>query len=755
MAIRFLEENEQDIQSSKNVPSKSTPETISKPKGVRFLEPERIRATTEQFVPNVLLREVLVDPLVEASRGLHRSGAAFYDTLQGASDLLGKVTGLDKLDQRIYGERQQNFRNIADNLRRTADELPETNMVPLTKVIYESVGGAIPIITEFALTAKAFGVAGVDKLLDIMKLNALSTPAQFATLDALKEFGREGTTESFIRGGKRGAIIGLSFPIASASLKLLWRGGKNAARGFLTWVTGDKKLAQDFVNNPNKYNVDPRGKLRTAHDVQIENKLKKEEISSRFNDRKFEFRQSQLREKSLSKAKMDNSKEKLFVASKLANESLKETSTINLAKVTKTTEKAIEGHNKTIQSELVKTYDDALLKYELLKKERGEAVGNAIDSLVKTNPAAKIPTKHIGSKFVKTVNSLSPFRIVKNQAIPRTSASNPADAKVFNNILTEVKSLGREGGYSIMYLQDLKSDLRVLSEKAFSKGNKKLGLFYQQLTKDVNPATIISGDKALSNKFKNLADVNKEFSGYITKYEQALGSYFKRGPSGKLDPDISKALLAINKNDIVALRNMRKADRALRPEDRILPNVEKIINEQNAFTSQQKSLLIKVKAKAKQEIKKLQLASTQSAKLLNKQQKNLTLEETTIRATDRQNFMRAKEQEYRSIIHELDNALEFARRQDILKSHIASNANLAGLVQRVLGFGTLSAFKSPVVGGASALGTLALSPSVASKLIKRGIVGTNRLDSATRFVLESDTFRKVFGSKISEALRED
>ena len=675
MAIRFLEENEQDTQSTLNVPSAPVPKTISKPKGIRFLEPEVRRPTTADFVSSRLLREIVVDPLTEVSRGLHKSGAGFYDTLKGASDLLSKVTGVVKLDKRIYGERVQSFRNIADSLRRTADELPETNMLPFTKVVYETIGGIAPIITEFALAAKSFGISGVDNLLGIMKAGALSTPAQFATLDALKEFGREGTTESFIRGGKRGAIIGLSFPIASASLKLLWRGGKNAARGFLAWITGDKRLAQDFVNNPSKYNVDPRGKIRTAHDVQIENKLKKEEIKTRFNDEKFEFRQRQLREKTFSQAKMDNSKGKLFEANKLANESLKEKSLVTLEKVTKSTERAIEGHNKVIRNDLIKTYDDALLKYELLKKERGEAVGNAIDSLMKTNPSAKLPTKSISSKFVKTVNSLSPFKIVKTQVVPRTSASNPADARVFSNILVEVRTLGREGGYSPVYLQDLKSDLSVLSEKAFSKGNKKLGLFYHQLSKDVNPANIISTDPSLSKKFADLSRINKEFSGYITKYEQALSSYFKRGTSGKLDPDISKALLAINKNDIVVLRNMRKADRALRPEDRILPQMEKLINEQNAFTSQQKSLLIKVKAKAKQEIKRLQLASSQSAKLLNKQQKNLTLEETTTRATERQIFMRLKEQEYRNIIHELDNALEFALRQAILQSHIDSNAN--------------------------------------------------------------------------------
>ena len=88
MAIRFLEENKQDKQSTLNVPSAPVPKTVSKPKGIRFLEPERTRTTTEQLVPNFLLREAVVDPLTEVSRGLHKAGAGFYDTIQGASDLL-------------------------------------------------------------------------------------------------------------------------------------------------------------------------------------------------------------------------------------------------------------------------------------------------------------------------------------------------------------------------------------------------------------------------------------------------------------------------------------------------------------------------------------------------------------------------------------------------------------------------------------------------------------------------------------------
>ncbi|MCH8329288.1 MAG: hypothetical protein IIB81_02765 [Nanoarchaeota archaeon] len=76
-------------------------------------------------------------------------------------------------------------------------------------------------------------------------------------------------------------------------------------------------------------------------------------------------------------------------------------------------------------------------------------------------------------------------------------------------------------------------------------------------------------------------------------------------------------------------------------------------------------------------------------------------------------------------------------------------------MQRIFGYGTLSAFKSPLAGGLSALGALSLSPAIASKVIKSGIIGTNRLDSATRVLLDNELLRKVFGSKISEALRED
>lgn len=721
--------------------------------------------------------DALISPLTEVSRGLYKHTAGFYEKADAVQQLIEKIP--------LVPDVPDVFANWASQLTETAEDIPETQMAQPTKTIYELIGGTIPIVTGFATAKSALGLAKVPQILEARKLGQLTQVGEFALVSALDAYAENPETASLAEGAREGAIIAMSFPIAFKGLGLLKNFGKGVAEKFIHFVTGSTRLAKDFVKDPRKYNLNPLGKVKTGEEVALANKAVRLRLKNEHTAKMNIYKTRVSRENELLNIKLKDTKVQTVKRLDEARESLRIGSQTKLDDLSVSVTKTIDNNNKVIGETLVKTYDDSLAKYQLLKKNAGKNVETAINSTLERNPGAGITTNIIKKKWDIAVKKFSPFKITaKQRAIPksltpgggtalkpevtaqfeqalgkepvsaqaRTAAASQSDAKVFDAVLQEFNSMAKQKQLPLGYLQNLKKDIKRLSQKAYSTGNSELGLFYSELSKSVDIAKTISSNPALSKNLKEIAVANKEFSEFLPKYEEALRQFYKKNSQGGYAPDVNKAVKAVRGQDKAALKEMVKADSALPLEDRILPKVNKIVKESDALEQQQHNLIKSLRAKAKQEQFKLQQASKATIANLQKEQGAIRYENKEKTLAQVNEFVNKKNTEYEAVIDNLNKAEEFYKNQDKIRSLRAGNETLARLMQNIAGFSAAASAKFgnvPTTAGALGAASM-LAPVAAAGLVKSAVQGIGPGYRLLRELLESETARRIIAGEIIE-----
>ncbi len=681
--------------------------------------------------PKFIVRNI-IDPLVEVDRGFARGASSLYNKADAATKLTGKMT---KITPDIFGE-------WAKQATARAESLPETGIDPVSKFLFGMAGQAIPIATEFAAVKMPAALASFKGLADVGK---------FAVLEALNEYGKTEKPESLVVGGARGAATGAGMQVAGRIFKMVHGQTKKTVKTWLTALTGNKKAAKALAENPKQFNLNPRGDVKSAADIIEENKLAEKTMKENIGAGRSTLKATQQSRKELLNMKIADAKSKLDMTHTNAKNSLTDRQGATLNELIKQTDDAVEASNRTLQEQTVALYDDTLANYTAIRKDAGKAVENAVNATVNTNPGVpQIPFKTVSGRMQKTLSEKSPFKIKKDKVIGRTAVPpNPNDAKIYKNMVDDVNSRQAEGGFNVRYLQDLKEDLNNLAGKYFKSGDTQLGKMYSELSKDVNPATIVSESKALTSKLKHMAKANAEFANMIPKYKKAMSHYFKEDITGEFIPNPSKATNAIAKNNLAVIRDMKKADMALPAGDRIYPKMKSLMDNSASYANKQKALVSGMKHRAKLEKRALESAQITAKDNLRKEGMKLSSEHRIAAGKEIAAYNDAKALEYSDVIKKFSDMETFYKQQDLLRQFRPSASTAARTIQNVAAMGSLTGFK---YGAGAGLGGLAVtgatSPVVASNIGKASLGITGGLDKALSPALTNPYLQKLVGSQI-------
>lgn len=683
-----------------------------------------------------ILEDAVVGPLAEVARGFATGTSEVYSKLDSVAKFASSVTDTPKIN--IFDEWSKNAEKLAE-------DIPETQQNPFNKFVFQAAGSTVPILTEFAL------VKG-------------GNIAKFATLEAIKEFGDvedpnliTGST-AIAKGAIKGAGVGVALPvggkIAMKAGQLLQTGGRAASKAFIKFITGSQKAADDFIANPGNFVTNPFTKTKTRVDVIAEHKSARQAIENKAKAEKEAFNFKLQNEQKAFDNQLKDVKRKLVETHTNIRNNTASNKKESLEGVVSKSRAAIQESNDTLRQNGVNLLDSTLAKYNLLRAEKGAKVGAAIKITAERNPGAVIPHSTVNGRMQKALKE-SPFNRGKNGLFePNTAISaDNKDVNDLNRLIVEFRSKRSDGGFGIMYLQDLKNAAREKASIATRDGKHELAKMYTQISKDVNPANIISRDKALTSQFKEIGAANKEFSTFVDKYDRAMGSYYKKNSVDEFVPDINKSLNAIARNDTVAIREMKLADMALPVEDRVYPKITKWVSEAENIAQKQKAVVKQIKNRFKAEEVAFNKSSKSAMAKLEEKQGFETLEAKQKGVKKVREYVENKQSEYNAASNKLDELESFYEVQDKLRQFQAGSGG-AGILQHLLGFGGVL----PVLTGrasagnlASAAGFFALSPKFATPVIKGGLGAgrqISRAGDAVSNILSNRSLQQVGGTKI-------
>ena len=668
----------------------------------------------------------VVGPGKEIARGFAKGVSSFYGMLDTVANLTDTLSGQERTTNL--------FKNWSEQTARDAEAVPESDIPEWSKVIFETVGRTPPILTEFALAPGGEG-------------------AKFALTGAIQEY-RESENKldptSLLTGGIKGAIVGtLAGPVINRGIELLRTVGRGAAKKYIAFVTGSKELADDFVKNINKYKIGSQKGIKSLKDIKIENDAKrtalKNEIKSDINI----VKTKNLRQEQILDSQMKDTVFKHKEANTATKQALDNNNAEAIEAATNKSVQTIKESTGVLNAKATNVMDGALSEYKVVKKRLGENVGNAVKEASNQAPGATISHSTVMNKVNKTLEQ-SPFKSTSGYFKPKEFKPNTSisadntDVTGLNNLMKELSAYKKEG-FPIKYLQDLKNAARDQAGKAYKAGNNQLGKMYSDLAKDVNPATIIESSEALSSKFPNIAEANKQFSSMIKKYDTAMDMYFTKNALGEYVPDVNKALNKIATGDTVAVRQMKAADRLLPKESRIYPKVESLIKDAERVAVEHKATIKSLKKRFKAGKDSLNKTQKQDIHNLSKKQTSIKQERKISLAENAKILDEKKSAVYDSVDKQLTKLEKFYEAQEALNSATAHSGG-AGILQHLFGFGGIlplftGNFSGRNVGAAA--GFFALSPKLASHLTKTGLKAGGAISSLVNPVIKNKNLQKV------------
>jgi hypothetical protein len=737
----------------------------------------------DQFspIPPEVVDNVLT-PLFEVGRGAFLGVSDVADTANSVSEFIGTITGT---------EAGGFFEQVAKEQGNIAQNIPETGASGFAKTVYQ-LAGMIPAITaEFGLVKIPKSIAGglqaaegaikgtskaVSKIPGelgrFMATSQGNVTGKFAVLEGLDEFAKEKAQGGDLleqagavgKGATRGATTALTFGILANASKILHAANKNVAGAYVAFTTGNKELGKDFARNPGKYNVNPlSGKTKTKSQIKEENDLIKQKASGKMADEKQRFAAWRKQRSQSKKDARDKAMNDLQATQKEISVKMNETGEMTIqegsAKATAVAKKKNEAH----QDQAVPFYDDALSKFVQIRKQAGEAVGNAVNATINRNPNASIPFKLVNDPFKATMKKFSPFGIKNRRGggqnvIPKTGVRAPGNKQeidTLQSVLDDFNSKKAAGGLSVKYLQDLKNELRKLSNQAY-KGqnpNNELGKLYKELANDVNPATLVTRNKSLSKDLHEIATANRDFASLVPKYEAAMKHYFKE-VNGQWVPNPNNAIRAIASNNKVVTREMERADLLLEKGDQLFPKMQEMVRQADKAFAIEKGMTKSIKLAVNREKAALAAAHTKAVKELRASHDKISSTQRRVLAEEINNYNRGKQLQHNDMLNKMHEAEKFALQQEQLRSFAGSTNTPAGIIQRVAAFGVLLPKATGDISSAYAPLSLVLglSPIQSALGSKLSLGATGGFDKMLGAVMRGESSKMLSKSKVMEQI---
>ena len=696
---------------------------------------------------------------IEANRGLQEG---FGNVVEN----VGNLAAMTPIDMVTGGGLSGPIKKFGQQYKTIAKNLPQTNMSGTAKGVYNLVGSAGPMVAEYSLLQSSLGpaIAPAFKSIfgDVKAVHNITESSLFAVQGAIDNYRETGDVEGAIKGGVSGAQVGLGLGVAGKALEVSKQYGKGAAKLFIQGVTGDEKLAKDFVNNPFKYNLNPFQKVGSAIEKTKENDAKllslRQESDKQIGDLRFKHSQ----EKFTLDSQIDNSKFQLSESNKTAQKALDDTSKIKLDDIRQKAESSFANSEKSIQDSLFADFKHANEKLELIRSDKGIAVEQAIDNVIAKDPMATVKTKTFFGKMHDVLVN-NGYRVVEGQVVPNVLST--ADSNITNilqGILDESKGRITPDGIPLGFVQELKQGLQ---RRGYGSNAPESNIL-KQLSGALNPVRL--GEKQISSKgikggdyqdihnwiigkdiqpeLKQLSKANKEFSELVPSHEEAIKNYTKADASGNAVPDFSKAINAVKNGDRTAIINLKKADLALPEQDRLFPKVEQAVSKINEHEGIKKSLIKNAQRKIQKE--KVELARDIRNKQfeinsMNNQKKFQKAESLQKQLNEfklnKNNEIRKAEELFNAENEHLKGQLEL---RSAFGKGRAGNLQTAG----VLGLVGQTKFPSAIGAAASAALTTIPSPMVASGAVKAGARTLDPTISGLIRLVQEPTTRRSIGS---------
>jgi len=691
------------------------------------------------------------DTGIELMRGFQEGGANMLDSADAVARLLAKFVGDPSASSGT-------FKQAADQVRVSTDKyLPETNLPSGFKKAYNFIGEVPAMAAEFALARKALtsSMNPFERSFGKLKApNELTDAAAIGVQSAIHEFKNSPEYASLGKGFAQGSTLGLAFGAIPKAVELGSKLGKGAAYNFIKAVTGDEATARAFVENPLKFNTNPFSKTKSISHVTEENKLKLEELKQVHDDIIFDAR-IKISEKKQDLARtIDEKYNSIKESNRQILKSVNDKSKIDIENVAR---KASEDHASTVDAIKAGLHDDftnTAAKLQLIRKTSGEQVGQAVDNIVTKDIFSKIDAEGYLNRFKKVADdngfevhfnikevpvgpgdlmNSAPSKIPgKPVIVPKFGQGSSDDAvrEILQSNLDDIMSVAGKDGIPLGFAQGKK---QLLQQSGYA-GEGLVANVQKQLSGALNPAkmTDLIKGKNISEELAMLNKVNKEFSDLVPRYEEALKNYTKLDASGKPIADFERAVKAVQRNDVVAIRQMRKADSALPPEDQLLPKIQEAVGKLKQADTVQLSNVRLAKRKAKDALDQI------TTNIREKEAKLRVTNKTSRQAESRKlqeelNRLRTTERtKLQETADRLNREETFLKQQDSLRSFFGKGR--AGNLQTVsvLGLGGSMATQvhnpnpiAALTGVMSAAGTLIPSPVVGSNTLKalRTIIG--------------------------------
>lgn len=712
---------------------------LSEPEQKQFIAGfigEPIEQKKEGFGQSVL-RQSVVEPAKEVLKGVYKGSERFYGLLDGVNDMLGAA-----------GLPSTSFFEEAKGQMKYAAESIDTDMTPVGKIVYQMIGQAPEIAFEMS-TLKA--LPGAQMIKNMPGGQQLSDASAIAVGNAIDEFGDSNEIVKALQSGAGGATVSMSFPVVgkmfSKGMELMSKGFKNGARSYIEFLTKDRGLADDFVKNPNKYTINPRAIVEDVTDVAEKNKFVIDSIKSKQKQDMFNLREQISKKSNEIKSSGSEALANLKAIQKDASMAVANKNDVAMKFAVENATKSIRKNKEVVATELNNVFDDFMLGYKKVKADRGEAVGETINNMIKRDPLVGVDFTPIDRKFNNVVYNFSgsPFTIKFGKIEPRTAATPKEQVNTFRNIYDEFKSKKSDGKLTLRYLQDLKKDLQGLSE-SYRNSNPQMAGFYGRLSSEINPVNLADDIPGTKGILGELSKANADYSRTIKGFNEASKLYFKTDANGNLIPDIGKAVRAIENNDVGTLKRMLSAEKEIPKEFRVLDKLRGSVKSAREFERQQESTLVAIKKMAKREL--LQIKKNQASELAKLQKDVAAGKVKDAQSARTKIFQESKKNadELAETTKKLNDHITFLRDQNKLRSYRPDTSGLARIIQNLsagAGLSVATITGNPALALQSIAASTALSPVAASGAYKIGSKSIKYLDELSK---------KAGGSEIANKL---
>jgi hypothetical protein len=544
-----------------------------------------------------------------------------------------------------------------------------------------------------------------------MAADMVTNPAE-AIMMAAPELKGVKNIANLIAESKAGQAIGkvANYPIE----KVLGAIPKSMAESTMSVLSGNVKASKNFIKNPNKYNLNPlsevpesareleRGKQRIdilVEDLRTSAEDSRVDTMNRINDLSDGFKETRQALASGNDQVIKNLSEK--------------------------TSKALSSIEESSNKELLSSYDNSIKLMNEAKKVSGNMVESSLKDIMASEKTT-LPYRNVYEPFEQTLNEFTssaklPFKVKVEASGPvitgKTAITDPDDVTIFNNLFQEMRSRN-QSGFEISDLQTLKGQLQELSTHYFESKKGNLGTFYQELSKKLNPVNVITSNKELSAKLPNLAKANASYHDILPKFEDANSFFTRKMPSGERVPDFSRAIKAVENNDVSTLRQIEKAESILPEEARLLPKVKATVQ---SIDQSRKIALAEMEETSKLLDKKLFDTRIEQAKILRSERGSARQEKLDLAREHRNQITKEK--------RGLDSQISFLKEQEALRSNrivgVIPGSSIVGETYKV-GANISNAVVSPVNKAVSSLTELLKNNPRAINVSMANMAGGNK-----------------------------